>query len=367
MLLGPLLRPGGRSSAAIRLTVNCPTNGEAKAAFSNNTDLLGSFAISYSAAPEAPVLLRIPLPYSGVFLVRRRDAAEALRLVWGGWLGESPGFRLMRPISPSRRDEVEWRVGLSNGYFVGAPCVSFSKLNKRQRQRLQRQKFQLIGDPSVYPEWLRDTLGIFGPRGVSNPTRCSTAWKEVHELIVDHVAHNDLPVTDQDDLNHRILLTFPVWLKDRLCREMLRTIVGGCSDKTLVRTVVSALRTGTPVDERTADRVWQHLVDSAELLSARMVPLRRRRISDEEIERIRGLHYVDPVNPVDLAARLTRVSRMGGGGGRLEEIPAEFRQNHPSFRGRLCPVESPESEMVGLTLQLAQGATVDFDGHILPA
>lgn len=40
------------------------------------------------------------------------------------------------------------------------------------------------------------------------------------------------------------------------------------------------------------------------------------------------------------------------------------RSNHPSFDGRICPVDTPESEMVGISLQLARGATVDADGHV---
>ena len=48
-------------------------------------------------------------------------------------------------------------------------------------------------------------------------------------------------------------------------------------------------------------------------------------------------------------------------------LPAPYRQNHPSFRGRICPVQSPESELVGLSLHLARGAKVDWDGRITPA
>ena len=92
---------------------------------------------------------------------------------------------------------------------------------------------------------------------------------------------------------------------------------------------------------------------------------RRTRISAEEkVDKVEGLHVTDPANPIDMAARLTRVKRLHMKSGDMGELPAEYRQNHPSFRGRLCPVTSPESELVGLTLQLAGRATIDRDGRI---
>lgn len=40
--------------------------------------------------------------------------------------------------------------------------------------------------------------------------------------------------------------------------------------------------------------------------------------------------------------------------------------NH-SYDGRICPVDTPESELVGVSLQLARDARVDRDGLIHPA
>jgi DNA-directed RNA polymerase subunit beta-beta' len=51
----------------------------------------------------------------------------------------------------------------------------------------------------------------------------------------------------------------------------------------------------------------------------------------------------------------------------LENLPAQYRQNHPSFRGLICPVETPESELIGLTLHVARGAGVDIFGKLQTA
>jgi DNA-directed RNA polymerase beta subunit len=49
----------------------------------------------------------------------------------------------------------------------------------------------------------------------------------------------------------------------------------------------------------------------------------------------------------------------------LDRLPAKRRQNHPSFKGYICPVESPESKLVGLTLHLTKGVRVDAWGNMV--
>jgi hypothetical protein len=229
------------------------------------------------------------------------------------------------------------------------------------------QKPRLLCDGAAYPEWLRPLLGDYGPRGASSPKKVGTAWKEIHEAILDRVRAGELPASDQDDLTHRALMTFPVWLIGRMCDELLRAVITGLTDRGLAADFVHALRLGESLDADRTARVWSHLVEKADVIATRLVPLRRTRTNDEEaVDQAVGLQYVDPTNPVDMAARLTRVKRLPMKSGDMGELPAEYRQNHPSFRGRLCPVTTPESELVGLTLQLAEGATVDADGQIRP-
>ena len=77
--------------------------------------------------------------------------------------------------------------------------------------------------------------------------------------------------------------------------------------------------------------------------------------ASEGKKRFVPLQWIEPVNPVDLVALLTQVRRYPLAHEILEMLPAPYRQNHPSFRGRICPVQSPESELVGLSLHLARG------------
>ena len=365
-LLGPVL-PADADEDVLRVALTLPVLEAAKAAWNSNNDLQGEVSVTLLNVSGSLLKFTIPLPFHGVFVARRNDSELPLSLIWGAWLGEAPGFRLVRPTSTKRRGEIEWRVGLPRGYFVGASCRSFPDLTAAETETLTGQKQRLLCDSAAYPEWLRPILGNYGPRGVSSSKKTGSAWKEIHNAILDRVSAGGLPLSDQDDLAHRSLITFPVWLIGRLCDELLRAVVTGLTDRKLVADVLHALRSGETLDADRGTRVWSHLVENVDVITSRLVPLRRTSIHDEgTVNQAEGLHYVDPINPVDLAARLTRVKRLHMKSGAMGELPAEYRQNHPSFRGRLCPVTSPESELVGLTLQLAQGATVDFDGRIYP-
>ncbi|MBR4614367.1 MAG: hypothetical protein IKO55_02075, partial [Kiritimatiellae bacterium] len=74
-----------------------------------------------------------------------------------------------------------------------------------------------------------------------------------------------------------------------------------------------------------------------------------------------------PNNASDLMAQICGVRRYVVSRDKAMGYAPAKRMNHPSFDGRLCPVDTPESEMVGISLQLARGAWVDKDGLIHPA
>jgi hypothetical protein len=331
-----------------------PSKDAAKHTLDRNTDLEGHISCRWG---NETVELQIPMPFHGVFLSHRQNFQNALVSVWGSWLGEAPGLRVMRPTSLARREKEQWRLGLPGGFYVSAPLRA---LKAGEKERLSQQKPRHIGDLSVYPVWLRDVLGVYGPRGASKSADKVSAkvWLDVHDAILANLAEMSV-VTDEDDLEHRILLSFPVWLRHRLSSEFLRALLHPNNE--LSRRVIATLRDGLPGDEQLARDAWQAICSAQDKITLRITAAIQSNNSATRTD------FIDPINPLDLVSRITRVRRLHLPSSKMDEIPAEYRQNHPSFRGRLCPVESPESELVGLTLQLAAGATVDFDGRIHPA
>ena len=135
-----------------------------------------------------------------------------------------------------------------------------------------------------------------------------------------------------DDLTKRSLRTFPRQLLKMFCMQMEKArAVGAVFNKDY----------------------WEqtNLVPVQTWLASRAALLRR----------------ATPNNAADLMSQVAGVrryvvSRKGAMGYAMDK-----RMNHETFDGRICPVDTPESEMVGLSLQLARGAWVDKDGIIHPA
>lgn len=76
---------------------------------------------------------------------------------------------------------------------------------------------------------------------------------------------------------------------------------------------------------------------------------------------------VRPRNPLELLTDLNGIRRYRVSRGHAALYGAEKRMIDASFEGRICPIETPESELIGIHLQLARGAEIADDGEIRPA
>ena len=74
--------------------------------------------------------------------------------------------------------------------------------------------------------------------------------------------------------------------------------------------------------------------------------------------------FMDEVNPLAELAHTRRVSALGPGGLSKQSAKLEVRDVHHSHYGRICPVQSPEGQLVGLTGYLALHARLDEHGFI---
>ncbi len=74
--------------------------------------------------------------------------------------------------------------------------------------------------------------------------------------------------------------------------------------------------------------------------------------------------FMDEVNPLAELAHTRRVSALGPGGLSKQSAKLEVRDVHHSHYGRICPVQSPEGQLVGLTGYLALHARLNEFGFI---
>ncbi len=328
---------------SLQVSVHPPTEEQAREAFIENGNLRGRLEFSWD---DGAFDLSIPMPFRGVFIDARPGLQKGLVSVWATWLGEAAGFRLVRPAAEieAGRQTLRWRLGLPGGRYLES---RFER--DMQRDRLGLGKGRYYGRVAVYPEALQSHLAPFG-------LRSSSRWEALLEAILGCFAN--LPPADEDDLGHRILMAFPVWLMHRVAQTFLDAVV---RDPVVGPEAIAILSGGRQGSGQFARQAWKLMGQRARTVADRIEWAINARKS------FHATDLVDPINPLDLISRITRVRRIPVSASKLAHIGAARRQNHPSFRGRLCPLESPESELVGLSLQLASGASVDAEGRILPA
>lgn len=74
--------------------------------------------------------------------------------------------------------------------------------------------------------------------------------------------------------------------------------------------------------------------------------------------------FMDQVNPLAELEHKRRLSAMGPGGLTRERAGFEVRDVHPSYYGRICPIQTPEGANIGLVSALAGYARVNEFGFL---
>lgn len=74
--------------------------------------------------------------------------------------------------------------------------------------------------------------------------------------------------------------------------------------------------------------------------------------------------FMDQVNPLAELEHKRRLSAMGPGGLTRERAGFEVRDVHPSYYGRICPIQTPEGANIGLVSYLANHARLNEYGFI---
>ncbi|MCS7277556.1 MAG: DNA-directed RNA polymerase subunit beta [Aquificaceae bacterium] len=75
--------------------------------------------------------------------------------------------------------------------------------------------------------------------------------------------------------------------------------------------------------------------------------------------------YLDNTNPLSALTHKRRLSALGPGGLTRESAKFEIRDVHPSHYGRICPIETPEGQNIGLVTSLTVYAQTNEYGFIV--
>jgi 8-oxo-dGTP pyrophosphatase MutT (NUDIX family) len=336
---------------ALSLSLLPPGDDDIDLARADNRTLTARLELRWSGSEEV-CELDFPYPYHGVFVLQSDDAWEAELWTWHPRLAPRPGLWRVREYQASGDPVTELIVALPDAWKEQLPLGK--PLTKKQSEKLlqqRRSKARLMLLPPLLtddadgwnqlPEEYHKRLFLFGKDDIQK------FWEAVKRLA-ESPADPPAETVDSQDLACQRLKTYAVHLGERLLRRWLREL--------LIETrAVTAAQLRGDVATPSAE-VWKELCrQPADCSVIDVIGLKKQG----------WLHRFEPVNSIAAAAQLTALQRYPLPSNSLEKLPALWRQNHPSFQGWICPVESPETTKVGLTLHLARGVGTDVLGRLV--
>lgn len=223
---------------------------------------------------------------------------------------------------------------LSNSKYSNQPLSRFN-LNSTYFNNIS--EFSKIFDPTYYRLGRVGRLKLNNRLNVQINDRFQTITYEDIFAIVDKLINLTLTKTVQDDIDH---------LKNRRVRsvgELLQNLL-----QIGFQRLVRKLRNQT------------NKMDAGQLLSFNIVNATVREFFGSS----QLSQYLDQTNPLSSLTHRRRISGLGPGGFDRDRISFAVRDIHPSHYGRICPIETPEGQNVGLIASLTTCARVNKSGFL---
>ncbi len=157
--------------------------------------------------------------------------------------------------------------------------------------------------------------------------------------ILSDIKHNDLKTDDIDNLGNRRVRAVGELIENQLRIGMLR-VEKAASEK---------------INSVDADSIMpQNIINSKPLITAIKDFFATSQLSQ----------FMDQTNPLSEVTHKRRLSALGPGGITRDRAGFEVRDVHPTHYGRICPIETPEGQNIGLINSLATYAQVNKYGFI---
>lgn len=330
---------------SLNIKLNCPAPEEISLAIKANLTIKASLEIQWTGSKDI-IRFTFPYPQHGVFIIHSDSSRDGRpsQWVWHPRLMGKPGLWFIRKHSYKNGIKIitEFvRLVLSRGTYLDYDIEK------------KPENFWIPATlifPSMYSDEIEGNCSellknhnLFSSSSlfVSKKER-KTITKELSHVMhqfLDNIKSSGIQPIDEQDIKWQRLLTYSAFIADRLLEFFARAIWG-------------RQKNATP------ERLWEILSDISNSIS--LVPI-------SDLMKSGWLHYFSPINGTEAISQLTSFQRYNYNKDIIERLPAVFRQNHSSFKGYICPVESPESKKVGITLHLAREVLADVIGQLHPS
>jgi DNA-directed RNA polymerase subunit beta len=241
--------------------------------------------------------------------------------------------------------EIYHNLQYSDFFYFTKPLLMKSKYLNQPLSRFHLNpssfknvsEFSRIFDPNYYRLGKVGRLKLNSRLNLKINDRLQTITYEDIYAIIDKLISLTLTKTLQDDIDH---------LKNRRVRsvgELLQNLF-----RIGLQRLVRKLRNQT------------NKIDSGQLLNFNIVNATVREFFGSS----QLSQYLDQTNPLSSLTHRRRISGLGPGGFDRDRISFAVRDIHPSHYGRICPIETPEGQNVGLIASLTTCARVNKSGFL---
>ena len=241
--------------------------------------------------------------------------------------------------------EIYQNLQYSDFFYFNKPLLINSKPFNQPLSRFSLNfnyfknisEFSRIFDPTYYRLGRVGRLKLNTRLNLKISDRLQTITYEDIFAIIDKLISLTVTKTVPDDIDH---------LKNRRVRsvgELLQNLF-----RIGFQRLVRKLRNQT------------HKIDSGQLLSFNIVNVTVREFFGSS----QLSQYLDQTNPLSSLTHRRRISGLGPGGFDRDRISFAVRDIHPSHYGRICPIETPEGQNVGLLASLTTCARVNRSGFL---
>lgn len=259
-------------------------------------------------------------------------------------INQKPVLSLLKEMGLTD-SEIYQNLQYSDFFYFNKPLLINSKRLKEPISRFDLNieyfknisEFARIFDPNYYRLGRVGRLKINNRLNLKISERIQIITYEDIFAIIDMLIDSTISKTVQDDIDH---------LKNRRVRcvgELLQNLF-----RIGFQRLVRKLRNQT------------NKIDSSYLLSFNIV--------NATIKEFFGSsqlsQYLDQTNPLSSLTHRRRISGLGPGGFDRDRISFAVRDIHPSHYGRICPIETPEGQNVGLIASLTTCARVNKLGFL---
>jgi len=228
---------------------------------------------------------------------------------------------------------------LTNSIFYQQPLLRFNSDNEIGNSYQFFSESLRIFDPNYYRLGKIGRYRINSRLNLKIPYHYQTIIYEDIFAIIDHLITLSISKTPSDDIDH---------LKNRRVRsvgELLQNLV----------------RIGF---QRLARKISSQVYKADKKLNINLNTQLVVVTFKEFFGASQLSQYMDQTNPLSALTHKRRISGLGPGGFDRDRISFAVRDIHPSHYGRICPIETPEGQNVGLIASLTTCARVNQSGFL---